>query len=105
MISEEDYKSKIERMEEIHRPGHKMIPQYYSMIVRFEVLEVEKDNKIQKRVVKVDQKDGTSKRYVTYANLFESIEEFYEESVKHTEKALTLKRNFSSVLQIFPFSR
>ena len=69
-----------------------MIPQDYSMIARFEVLEVEKDNKIQKRLVKVDQKDGTRKRYVTYENLFESIEEFHEDSGKHTGRALTFKK-------------
>jgi hypothetical protein len=53
---------------------------------------VEKDNKIQKRLVKVDQKDGTRKRYVTYENLFESIEEFHEDSGKHTGRALTFKK-------------
>ena len=38
-----DYKPKIERMEEICWPGHKMIAKYYSVIARFKVLEVERD--------------------------------------------------------------
>ena len=58
----------------------------------FDIIEVGQDGQIHQRLVKFDKKDGFGKRYVTYKKLFEAIQEYREESGKHTGRLLTFKK-------------
>ena len=75
MFSDLDYQLKIERFKEIRMPSHKWIPQDYALVTKFNVIGVEKDRQIHQRLVKVDKKVGSRKRYTTYKKLFEAIQE------------------------------
>ena len=97
MFSDLDYQLKIDRLKEVRMPGHKWIPQDYALLTKFDILEVEKDGQIHQRLVKVDKKDGSRKRYVTYEKLFVAIQEYHEESGKHTGRLLT----FNKLKQIY----
>ena len=97
MFSDLEYQLKIERLKEVRMAGHKWIPQDYALVTKFDILEVEKDGQIHQRLVKVDKKDGSRKRYVTYEKLFEAIQEYHEESGKHTGRLLT----FNKLKQIY----
>ena len=77
MFSDLEYHLKIERLKEVRMPGHKRIPQDYDYA---------------QRLVKVDKKDGSRKRYVTYEKLFEAIQEFHVESGNHTGRLLTFNK-------------
>ena len=70
-------------------PGHKWVPQDYALVTKYDILEVEEDGHIHQRLVKVDQKDGTRKRYVTYEMLFDAIQEYHEQSGKQIGRLLT----------------
>ena len=84
MFSEEEYQQKIQRIKEVKMPGHKWLPRDYALVNKFEVLQVEKDGVLMERLVKVDKKDGSRKRYVTYEGLFDAIMEYHAEAGKHT---------------------
>ena len=92
MFSDLEYQLKIERLKEVRMAGHKWIPQDYALVTKFDILEVEKDGQIHQRLVKVDKKDGSRKRYVTYEKLFDAIQEYHEESGKHTGRLLTMQQ-------------
>ena len=92
MFSDEEYKLKLERLKEVKQPGHKWLPQDYALVSKYDVLEVEKDGQILQRLVKVDKKDGSRKRYTTYEQLFDAIKEYHEENGKHTGRLLTFKK-------------
>ena len=61
-FSEEEYQTKIERLNKIKLPGHRMVPQDYTLMKNYDILEVEKDGQIIQRLVKFNVKDGTRKR-------------------------------------------
>ena len=92
MFSDEEYKLKLERLKEVKQPGNKWLPQDYALVSKYDVLEVEKDGQILQRLVKVDKKDGSRKRYTTYEQLFDAIKEYHEENGKHTGRLLTFKK-------------
>ena len=92
MFDEEEYELKIQRLKEVKQPGHKWKPQDYALVSKYGVLEVEKDGQIIQRLVKVDQKDGSRKRYVTYEKLFDAIKEYHDDNGKHTGRLLTFKK-------------
>ena len=92
MFTDEEYKLKIERIKEVKMPGHKWLPRDYALVNKFEVLQVEKDGVLLERLVKVDKKDGSRKRYVTYESLFDAIMEYHAEAGKHTGRLLTFKK-------------
>ena len=92
MFTDEEYQQKIERIKEVKMPGHKWLPRDYALVNKFEVLQVEKDGVLLERLVKVDKKDGSRKRYVTYESLFDSIMEYHAEAGKHTGRLLTFKK-------------
>ena len=92
MFTDEDYAAKIARIKEIKAPGHKMIPQDYGLLRKFEILQVEKDGKMLERLVKVNKKDGVRPRFATYETLYDSILEYHAEAGKHTGRLLTFKK-------------
>jgi hypothetical protein len=97
MFSDLEHQLKIETLKEVRMAGHKWVPQDYALVTKFDILEVEKDGQIHQRLVKVGKNDGFRKQYVTYKKLFEAIQEYYEESGKHTGRLLT----FNKLKQIY----
>ena len=45
-FSEKEYSAFISKIKEIKTPGHKMIPQDFNLLKRFEILTVEKDGRL-----------------------------------------------------------
>ena len=92
MFSNDEYQKKMDRIKQIKIPGHRMVPQDYHLINRFEVLREEKEDQIVEKLAKVDRKDGTKKMYVTYEMLFDAILEIHVKGGKHTGRDITFKR-------------
>ena len=58
---------------------------------KYDMLEVENDGQILLMLVMVDKK-GSMKRYTTYAQLLEAIQEHEDDNGKHTGRLLTVKK-------------
>jgi len=92
MFSNEEYQRKMDRIKEVKMGHHRMEPQDYVLMRRFEVLRVERDGQILERLVKVDKNDEPKKMFVTYELLFDAILEFHVKAGKHTGRDITFKR-------------
>ena len=92
MFSNEEYQKKMDRLKQVKMGGHKMEPQDYILMRKFEVLREEKDGQILERLVTVGKKNEPRKMYVTYELLFDAILEFHVKAGKHVGRAITFKR-------------
>ena len=63
MFSEAEYDQKVQRLIEVKQPNHRWLPQDYALVKKYDVLAVEKDGEIHQRLIKVDVKDGSRRRY------------------------------------------
>ena len=68
----------------------------YELARNFTVVDaVEKDGNIKKCLLRIEKKKGNRKRYVTFENIFDAIDEHHMDGVKHTGRLLTsFSKNF-----------
>ena len=93
IFDNEKYEEKIQRLEELKNNLQcKWVPQDYVLVKNHRIMDmVREDNTVIKTLVKIDQKTGNKKRYVTVENLFAAIHEDHTKRVKHTGRLLTYK--------------
>ena len=92
-LENKQYEEKIQRLGELkNNLEYKWVPEDYVLAKNHKVMDmVREDNTTIKTLVKIDQKTGNKKRYVTVENLFDAIHEDHTKRVKHTGRLLTYK--------------
>ena len=92
ILDHNKYVEKIQRLEDLKTGQVKWTPNDYVLSKTHRVINVVTGlGNVVKSLVKIDQKTGGQKRYVTAKNLFDAIHESHTQKTKHTGRLLTHK--------------
>ena len=92
ILDHNKYVEKIQRLEDLKTGQVKWTPNDYVLSKTHRVINVVTGpGSVVKSLVKIDQKTGGQKRYVTAENLFDAIHKSHTQKTKHTGRLLTHK--------------